>query len=73
MIHAFLLVILLGDVPQRDEPMYFRNINDCNYFAARVVKRYGNYGYSDLVPEKHKATAYCKVTYIDPKKTPNLY
>tara|TARA_B100002019_G_C21068159_1_gene497603 strand:- start:166 stop:384 length:219 start_codon:yes stop_codon:yes gene_type:complete len=72
MIHAFLLVILLGDVEQRGQPMYFRNINDCNYFASRVVKRYGNYNYSSLVPEKHKATAYCKVTYID-KKTPNLY
>ena len=73
MIHVFVLVILLGDVPQRGEPMYFRNINDCNYFASRVVKRYGNYSYSDLVPEKHKATAYCKVAYIDPKKAPNLY
>ncbi len=72
MIHAFLLVILLGDVEQRGEPMYFRNINDCNYFASRVVKRYGNYNYSSLVPKKHKATAYCKVAYID-KKTPNLY
>ena len=72
MIHAFLLVILLGDVEQRGQPMYFRNINDCNYFASRVVKRYGNYNYSSLVPEKHKATAYCKVAYID-KKTPNLY
>lgn len=73
MIHAFLLVILLGDVEQRNAPMYFRNINDCHYFAERVVKRYGNYKYSSLVPDKHKATAYCKVIYIDPKKTPNLY
>lgn len=47
--------------------MYFRNINDCNYFASRIVKRYGNY-----VGEEHKATAYCKPVYIN-KNTPTLY
>tara|TARA_B100001093_G_scaffold461890_1_gene476711 strand:+ start:1308 stop:1529 length:222 start_codon:yes stop_codon:yes gene_type:complete len=65
MVHAFLLVLLLGDVEQRNNPMYFRDINSCNYFASQVVKRYGNYGYHSLVPQKHKATAYCKPVYID--------
>lgn len=69
MVHAFMLVILLGNVVQKGAPMYFYNINDCNYFASNVVKRYGNYKYSSLVPEEHKATAYCKVVYLDPSRT----
>jgi len=72
MIHAFLLVVLLGDIEQRNQPMYFRNINECNYFASKLVKRYGNYTDYGLVPKKHKATAYCKLVYID-EKTPGLY
>lgn len=72
MIHAFVLVFLLGDVQQGGMPMYFRNINDCNYFAARITKRYGNYKYTDFVPEKHRATAYCKPVYI-PETTETLY
>ena len=72
MIHAFMLVILLGGIEQRQNPMYFRNINECNYFASRVVLRYGNYRESTLIPEKHKATAYCKLVYIN-DKTPGLY
>ena len=72
MVHAFLLVLLLGDVEQRGNPMYFYDINRCNYFASQVVKRYGNYSYQSLVPNKHKATAYCKPVYIS-KKTVGLY
>lgn len=72
MIHAFMLVFLLGDVQQPGVPMYFRNINDCNYFAARIVKRYGNYRHEDYLPKKHKSTAYCKPVYIS-DKTETLY
>ena len=72
MVHAFLLVLLLGDVEQRGNPMYFYDINRCNYFASQVVKRYGNYSYQSLVPNKHKATAYCKPVYIR-KDTVGLY
>jgi hypothetical protein len=67
MIHAFLLVFLLGDVKQAGVPMYFRNINDCTYYASKIVKRYGN-----LIPKEHKATAYCKPVYIS-KETETLY
>ena len=35
MIHAFLLMIYLGDVVVSKD-MYFRNINDCLYFAYRL-------------------------------------
>ena len=69
MVHAFLLVILLGDVKDRTNPMYFRNINDCNYFAQRVVKKYGNY-YN--LPKNHIVTAYCKPAWIS-SNTKNLY
>jgi hypothetical protein len=72
MVHAFLLVLLLGDKPVRFEPMYFRSIDSCNYFAASVVKRYGNYNYSYIVPEEHRATAYCKPVYIS-EETETLY
>ena len=72
MVHAFLLVLVLGNVEQRGVQMYFRNINDCNYYASRIVKRYGNYGYMENIPEKHKATAYCKPAYIS-KDTETLY
>ena len=49
--------------------MYFRNINNCNYFAERVIKKYGNY--SDL-PKNHTVTAYCKPAWID-SNTKGLY
>ena len=59
MIHAFLLVVVLGgDVQSQD--MYFRSVVDCNYFASPITKRYGNYGSISGVPTQHKATAYCK-------------
>ena len=52
MIHAFLLVVILGgEVQSRD--MYFRSVVECNYFAAQVTKRYGNYGSISGVPPEH--------------------
>ena len=72
MVHAFVLVFLLGGAEQKRQPMYFRDINQCNYFASRIVKRYGNYHYSSQVPPEHKATAYCKPVYI-PSNTEGLY
>ena len=72
MVHAFVLVFLLGGAEQKGQPMYFRDINQCNYFASRIVKRYGNNHYSSQVPPEHKATAYCKPVYI-PSNTEGLY
>ena len=72
MVHAFVLVFLLGGAEQKGQPMYFRDINQCNYFASRIVKRYCNYHYSSQVPPEHKATAYCKPVYI-PSNTEGLY
>ena len=66
MIHAFLLIVVLGD-PGRtiSNDMYFRDVNDCNYFASQIVKRYGNYNHSDYIPKEHRALAYCKPVYIN--------
>ena len=72
MVHAFLLVLLLGDIKQGGQPMYFRSIDTCNYYASKIVKRYGNYGYYDRVPKEHRATAYCKPVYIN-RDTVGLY
>ena len=66
--HVFLLVFLLGDVKQPN-PMYFASIDTCNWYASRIVKRYGNYKYNSMVPAKHRATAYCKPVYVDKTKT----
>ena len=69
--HVFLLVFLLGDVKQPN-PMYFASIDTCNWYASRIVRRYGNYSYSSLVPPEHRATAYCKPVYIN-SNTKGLY
>jgi len=68
MIHAFLLIVTLGNATVSQD-MYFRSIDRCNYFASRVVVRYGNFHYKYLVPEEHRALAYCKPVYIDATKT----
>ena len=63
MIHAFMLVLILGGV-QQPNPMFFRGIETCNWYAAKIVKRYGNYSYYYAVPQEHKATAYCKPVWV---------
>ena len=45
--------------------MYFKNINDCNYFAQQVSKRYGNYNHIDLIDPKDRVTAYCMPKYLN--------
>ena len=67
MIHAFLLVVILGGKIQSQD-MYFRSIVDCNYFASQIVKRYGNYGSLSGVPAEHRATAYCKPVRVSPNQ-----
>ena len=71
---VFALVFLLGDKPQKLD-MHFLSINTCNYYASRIVKRYGNYKTYAYVPKEHKATAYCKPinTYPGDPKVTRLY
>ena len=74
MIHAFMLVVILGTGDARQvqpNPMYFRSIDVCQYYAKRIPMQYGNYNYSSLVPSEHRITAYCKPIYT--QDGPNIY
>lgn len=67
MVHVFLLMVYLGagDAERLvSNDMYFYSVDDCNYFASQVVKRYGNYNYLSRMSGKHKATAFCVPKYI---------
>jgi hypothetical protein len=67
--HVFLLLVYLGVGDSRSlisNNMYFWSVNDCNYFAGQVSKRYGNYHYRDYVDPKDRVTAYCIPKYINP-------
>lgn len=56
MIHAFLLIVLVnGEAVSKD--MYFRNVNECVYFA-QVLRR----------QSRKKITSYCIPVQIDPEK-----
>jgi hypothetical protein len=70
MIHAFMLMVLMAD-KQQPNPMYFRSIDVCQYYAVRVVRQYGNYDHSYLVPKEHRLTAYCKPVKV--QDGPNIY
>ena len=74
MIHAFLLVVIIGEVEiNRRTPMYFRDINECLYFAKKVSTQYGNFGgYYTTPSADHKVVSYCKPKYIR-EDTPTLY
>ena len=67
MIHVFLLMFYLGTGDDRrlmSADMYFRDVNECNYFASKLAKRYGNYQYIDLMDSRDRATVYCVPKYI---------
>ena len=47
MIHAFMLVVVMGageEAKQQPSTMYFRSIDVCQYYARRIPRQYGNYG-----------------------------
>ena len=74
MIHAFMLVVVMGTGEFRKiqpNPMYFRSIDVCQYYAKAVPRQYGNYEYSSRVDPKDRITAYCKPVYV--KDGPNIY
>jgi len=67
MVHVFLLLVYLGTGDSRQlvsGDMYFWSIDDCNYFASRLAKRYGNYRYSDYLDPKDRVTSYCVPKYL---------
>ena len=63
-----MLVGLMGageDQRTLPNPMYFRSIDVCQYYAKRIPRQYGNYGSKYLVPPEHRITAYCKPVYVN--------
>lgn len=68
MVHVFLLLLYVGSGESEklvSGDMYFRDVNDCNYYASRLTMRYGNYKYTSRMQGKHKATAYCVPKYVE--------
>lgn len=62
LIHVFLLMLYLGTGDDRkliSQDMYFYSIDDCNYFAKRLIERHGNYGVIEWMDPRDRATAYC--------------
>ena len=69
MIHVFLLLLYIGQGDGKklvSGDMYFYSITDCNWYAAQVTKRFGNYRYSDLMDKRDRATLYCVPVSVDP-------
>ena len=62
MIHAFILMVLISG-EQEPNPMYFRSIDTCQYYAKRIPKKYGYVG-GDI-----KLTAYCLPKRVNPLNT----
>lgn len=59
---AFSLVMYLGTGDARrpvDTNLRFYNVDDCNYFASRLAKRYGNYTHIDFIDPRDRVTTYC--------------
>ena len=67
MIHVFVLLLYIGQGDGKklvSNDMYFYSINNCNWYASQLTKRYGNYKHRSYVPAELKATAYCEPRYI---------
>jgi hypothetical protein len=62
MIHAFILMVLISG-EQEPNPMYFRSIDTCQYYAKRIPKKYGYVGGGI------KLTAYCLPKRVNPQNT----
>ena len=48
--------------------MYFKDINECLYFASQLTKRHGNYRYLEYMDPRDRVTAYCVPKYVDSEK-----
>tara|TARA_A200000159_G_C7059899_1_gene229903 strand:- start:283 stop:498 length:216 start_codon:yes stop_codon:yes gene_type:complete len=60
-----MVVIGTGEFRQvQPDPMYFRSLNMCLWYAKRIPKRYGNYAWDSYVDPRDRVTAYCKPVKI---------
>lgn len=67
MIHVFLLMVYLGVGEDRrliSDNMYFRDLNECNYFAHQLAKRFGNYELLYKMDKRDMITSYCLPKYL---------
>ena len=74
MIHAFMLMVVMGTGEFRKElpnPMYFRSLTTCLWYAKKIPQQYGNYSWDSYVDPKDRITAYCKPVYV--KDGPYVY
>ena len=70
MIHAFLLMVYLGSGDGRElisNDMYFQSIIECNFYAAELSRRYGNYKRIEELNPADRVTAYCVPRKVDPE------
>jgi len=67
MVHVFVLMLYMGDKLVSNDMMFY-DINRCNYFASRMTKTSGNYGYYHNMPVDKKRTAYCVPRLVDQAK-----
>ncbi|MDG0980768.1 MAG: hypothetical protein P8O79_13640, partial [Halieaceae bacterium] len=60
------MIVVNGEIISNREPMFFFNINRCNYFAAQIVS-----GKREARGVQHnitKVAAYCVPKLVDPGK-----
>ena len=69
---AFSLVMFTGVGDARREVatnLVFYSVVDCQWYAKRLARQYGNYKYVDLVDPRDRITTYCIPKAVDPSKT----
>ena len=67
MIHAFMLVVVMGTGDFRKvqpDPMYFRSIDVCQYYAKAVPRQYGNYSYISRVDARDRIIAVTLLLFL---------
>ena len=72
MIDVFLLLVYLGvgeDRRMESNKMHFRDLNECNYFASQLSKRYGTYRHRGAIDRRDRVTAYCVPRQVNPERT----
>ncbi len=74
MLTVFVLTVYMGlgeDKKLIHDKMLFRSLVDCQWYAARVVKTYGNYEFYRAGTDK--ITAYCLPVEIPDNSDRRLY
>lgn len=68
---AFSLIMFTGVGDARREVvtnLVFHSVVDCQWYAKRLARQYGNYKYVDLVDPRDRITTYCVPKAVNPSK-----